>query len=62
MKGIMGLYIILAAIYFVNLSNITLFDGAWDGIAMLCNTGLFIAGTGYYLLSRNAIKKTNREK
>lgn len=34
MKEITGLYIILIAIFFVNLTNITLFNGEWNGIAM----------------------------
>ena len=57
MKPTTGLYIFFLAVYFVNLTNITLFDGEWDGIAMFLNTGLFIAGTTYYLLSRDAVKK-----
>ncbi|WP_167693455.1 hypothetical protein [Sporosarcina ureae] len=57
MKEIMGLYFILIAIYVVNLTNITLFNGDWNGIAMWLSTGLFIAGTAYYLMSRESIKK-----
>lgn len=57
MKEIIGLYVILNALYFVNLTNITLLNGDWDGIAMWLNTGLFIAGTVYYLMSRESIKK-----
>ncbi|WP_198166203.1 MULTISPECIES: hypothetical protein [Sporosarcina] len=57
MKEIMGLYVILIAIYFVNLTNITLFNAEWNGIAMWLSTGLFIAGTAYYLMSRESIKK-----
>lgn len=57
MKEIMGLYMILIAIYFVNLTNITLFNAEWNGIAMWLSTGLFIAGTAYYLMSRDSIKK-----
>ena len=57
MKEIMGLYVILTAIYFVNLTNITLFNAELNGIAMWLSTGLFIAGTAYYLMSRDSIKK-----
>ena len=57
MKEITGLYVILAAIYFVNLTNMTLFNNEWNGIAMWLNTGLFVAGTTYFLLSRDSIKK-----
>ena len=57
MKEITGLYIILIAIFLVNLTNITLFNGEWNGIAMWLSTGLIIAGTAYFLMSRDAIKK-----
>lgn len=57
MKEITGLYIILAAIFFVNLTNMTLFNNEWNGIAMWLNTGLFVAGTAYFLSSRDSIKK-----
>ena len=57
MKEITGLYVILAAIFFVNLTNMTLFNNEWNGIAMWLNTGLFVAGTTYFLLSRDSIKK-----
>ncbi|ARD48291.1 hypothetical protein SporoP37_09045 [Sporosarcina sp. P37] len=59
MKEIKGLYIILCSIFLVNLTNITLFNGDWNGIAMWLSTGLFIAGTAYYLLSRNTVTKKN---
>lgn len=59
MKEIMELYVILIAIYFVNLTNITLFNAEWNGIAMWLSTGLFIAGTAYYLMSRESIKKNS---
>ena len=57
MKEIKGLYVILVAIFFVNLTNMTLFNNEWNGIVMWLNTGLFIAGTAYFLLSKDAIKK-----
>jgi hypothetical protein len=57
MKEITGLYVILIAIFLVNLTNITLFNGEWNGIAMWLSTGLFIAGTAYFLMSRDSIKK-----
>ena len=60
MKATTGLYILFIAVYLVNLTNITLFNGDWNGIAMWLNTGLFIAGTAYYLLNRNATRKTEQ--
>lgn len=57
MKEITGLYIIITAIFLVNLTNITLFNGEWNGIAMWLSVGLFIAGTAYFLMSREAIRK-----
>jgi hypothetical protein len=57
MKEITGLYVIFIAIFLVNLTNITLFNGEWNGIAMWLSTGLFIAGTAYFFMSRDSIKK-----
>ncbi|WP_391118998.1 hypothetical protein [Psychrobacillus sp. L3] len=52
MKPITGLYIIILLMQFITLTNITLFNGEWNGIAMWLSTGLFIAGTAFYLLNR----------
>ncbi|WP_192797420.1 hypothetical protein [Psychrobacillus glaciei] len=52
MKPITGLYIIIVFMQFITLTNITLFNGEWNGIAMWFSTGLFIAGTAFYLLNR----------
>lgn len=57
MKEIKGLYVILVAMFFVNLTNMTLFNNEWNSIAMWLNTVLFVAGTAYFLLSKDAIKK-----
>lgn len=57
MKEIKGLYVILVAMFFVNLTNMTLFNNEWNGIAMWLNTVLFVAGTAYFLFSKDAIKK-----
>lgn len=57
MEEITGLHIILIAIFFVNLTNIKLFNGKCNGIAMWLSSGLFIAGTAYFLMIRDAIKK-----
>lgn len=60
MKEIIGLYVILIAMFFVNLANITLFNGEWNGIALWINTGLFIVGTTYFLMSRDVIRKSKK--
>lgn len=60
MKKIIGLYVILVAMFLVNLTNITLFSGEWNGIAMWVSTGLFIAGTAYFLMSKDAIRKNEK--
>ncbi|WP_139993280.1 hypothetical protein [Kurthia sp. Dielmo] len=57
MKEIKGLYVILVAMFFVNLTNMTLFNNEWNGIAMWLNTVLFVASTAYFLLSKDAINK-----
>ena len=57
MKAATGLYIFFITMYMINLTNITLFNGEWNGITMWLNTGLFIACTSYYLLN----KRDNKE-
>lgn len=57
MKGITGLYILLAAIHLVHLTNYTLLSGEWNGIAMWLSTGLFIGGTAYYGMNKRDSKK-----
>lgn len=60
MNGIIGLYVIIVAMFLVNLTNITIFNGEWNGIAMWLSLALFIAGTTYFLMSRDAIKKDEK--
>lgn len=52
MKTITGLYIIIILMQFITLTNITLFNGEWNGIAMALSTALFIAGTAFYFMNR----------
>lgn len=54
MKSITGLYILFVLIHLINLANITLFNNEWNGITLWLSTGLFIAGTSFYLLNRKA--------
>ncbi|PID06396.1 MULTISPECIES: hypothetical protein [unclassified Sporosarcina] len=57
MKTTTGLYLFFIAIHLVNLANITLSKGDWNGITMWLSTGLFIAGTAYYALNKSATGK-----
>ncbi|SES23418.1 hypothetical protein [Psychrobacillus sp. OK032] len=52
MRAITGLYIIIVLMQFITLTNITLFNGEWNGIAMLLSTCLFIAGTAFFFMNR----------
>ena len=52
MRAITGLYIIIVLMQLITLTNITLFNGEWNGIAMALSTGLFIAGTAFYFMNR----------
>ncbi|PIC77633.1 MULTISPECIES: hypothetical protein [Sporosarcina] len=58
MKTTTGLYLFLIAIHLLNLANITLSKGEWNGITMWLSTGLFIAGTAYYAFNKSATRKT----
>ena len=58
MKTTTGLYLFFIAIHLVNLANITLSKGEWNGITMWLSTGLFIAGTAYYGINKSATRKT----
>jgi len=49
MKTSTGLLSLIGIMHFINLSNITLFDGKWNGIAMWVNTGLFIVAIAIFL-------------
>ncbi|ARF16145.1 hypothetical protein CSV61_08890 [Sporosarcina sp. P3] len=57
MKTMTGLYFFFIAIHLVNLANITLSKGEWNGITMWVSTGLFIAGTAYYSFNKSANRK-----
>lgn len=52
MKTSTILLILIGIMHVINLSNITLFDGKWNGIAMWANTGLFIAAIAFYFMGR----------
>ncbi|MDS9472067.1 hypothetical protein [Sporosarcina pasteurii] len=54
MKSITGLFIIMALIHLIWLTNITLLKSEYNGIAMWLSTGLFIAGTAFYIANRRS--------
>lgn len=54
MKTNTGLYIIIALMHLVWLTNFTLLKGEWTGIDMWLSTGFFIAGTAFYLANRKS--------
>lgn len=47
------LYSMLALMHFVWLTNHTLLNDEWAGIALAISTGLFIMGTALFLINRN---------
>lgn len=48
------LYSMVALMHFVWLTNHTLLNGEWSGIALSISTGLFIMGTAFFLMNRNS--------
>lgn len=46
------LLIIIVAMHFVSLTNITLFNGEWNGIVVALNTILFISAIAIYVSNR----------
>ncbi|AKR09593.1 hypothetical protein E8M24_31530 [Bacillus thuringiensis] len=48
MKYINGLYISLILMMFINLSNITIFNNEYSGIAMYISSVIFIIGTAFF--------------
>ena len=63
MKEITGLYVILAAIFFVNLTNMTLFNNEdGSGIAMWLNTGLFCSWYCLFFIEAEiSLRKINND-
>ena len=56
MKHNLILYIAVCLLFFITLTNITLFDGEWNGIAMWLSTGVFIFATATFGFSKNTGK------
>ncbi len=47
-----GLLILIILMHFITLTNITIFNGDWNGIALWVSTGLFIAAIAFYFMGR----------
>ncbi|MDW0109693.1 hypothetical protein [Sporosarcina aquimarina] len=47
------LYIFFVLLCLINLTNMTLLNGEWNGFALWLSTGLFVAGTAYYVMKKN---------
>lgn len=52
-----GLYISICLMQIVILSNITIFDGEWNGITMWLCTGIFIVATALFISTNKKYKK-----
>lgn len=61
MKYIVGLYISLVLIFFVNLASTTIFNDEYSGIAMFISLGIFIIGNAFFINARQLklLKKNN---
>ncbi|WP_017380031.1 hypothetical protein [Paenisporosarcina sp. TG-14] len=57
MKTSTGLLILIVVMHLITLTNITLFNGDWNGIVLWLNTGLFIAAIAFYSLSKTKKQK-----
>lgn len=52
-----GLYISICLMHFVILSNITIFNGEWNGITMWLCTGIFLVATALFISANKKYKK-----
>lgn len=57
LKTSTGLLILIVLMHLITLTNITLFNGNWNGIALWLSTGLFIAAIAFYLLDKRKKQK-----
>jgi hypothetical protein len=60
MRFLTGLYIVIALMVFVNLSNEYIFDGEYSGIAIWVMMGLFILGTAFFINGRYYLSKNTK--
>ena len=60
MKYINGLYISLVIIFFVQLTNMTIFDDGYSGIATYISLGVFIIGTAFFVNAKR-LKVSEKE-
>ncbi|WP_017381915.1 hypothetical protein [Paenisporosarcina sp. TG-14] len=57
MKTSTVLLILIVLMHLVTLTNITFFNGDWNGLALWLNTGLFIAAIAFYSMGKTKNKK-----
>jgi len=55
----LALYIATCVMQFIILTNITIFNGQWDGITMWLCTGMFIFSTAIFISSRSNKRSSN---
>ena len=60
MKFLLGLYIIMVAIVFVNLSSEFILDGRYSGIASWLIVMLFLLGTVFFANARFYLNKSKK--
>lgn len=60
MKNINGLYISLVIVFFVQLTNTTIFADQYSGIAMFISLGVFIFGSAFYVVAKR--QNTNEQR
>lgn len=53
------LFILISLMHFAVLTNITLLDGAWNGITMMVCTGLFVIACWVYGMNKQEQKEKN---
>ncbi len=52
MNYTLALFVAVCIMHIITLTNITVFNGAWNGIAMWLSTGVFIFASTVFGLSR----------
>lgn len=55
-----GLYISICLMQIIILSNITIFDGEWNGITMWLCTGIFLVATVLFASTNKKFKKQEK--
>lgn len=58
-RNMKTLFIVMSLMQFAVLTNITLFDGAWNGITMLVCTVLYVIACWVYGITKQQQKEKN---